>query len=51
MADKNLPKTMPCKASFVYDNGTGERSKPATKIIKNQGDLRAKPGKNAGKMS
>lgn len=46
---KNLPKAMPCKASYVYDNGTGARSESATRIIKNQGDLRAKPGKNDGK--
>ena len=49
MADKNLPKAMPVKASFVYDNGVGARSKPATRIMKGQGDLRAKKGMNNGK--
>ena len=48
--DKNLDKAMPCKSSFIYDVGTGERSKPATRVIKG-GDLRSRPGKNAGKMS
>jgi hypothetical protein len=45
---KNLPKPMSCKASFVYDIGTGERSKPATRIIKG-GDLRARKSNNNGK--
>jgi hypothetical protein len=46
---KNLPKRMPVKGSFVYDIGTGERSQPATKVIKGKGDLRAQKGKNAGR--
>lgn len=46
---KNLSKAMPCKASFIFSNGTGERSQPATRITKNQGDLRAKKGLNNGK--
>lgn len=46
---KNLPRPMACKASFVYDIGTGERSKPATRIIKNQGDLRSKKSNNNGR--
>lgn len=45
---KNLQKPMPCKASFVYDLGTGARSESATKVIKG-GDLRSRPGKNSGK--
>jgi len=45
---KNLPKSMPCKSSFVYNLGTGERSQPATRIQKG-GDLRAKKGLNNGK--
>lgn len=46
---KNLDKAMPCKGSFVYDVGTGDRSKSATRILKGKGDLRALPGKNNGK--
>ena len=46
---KNLDKAMPCKASFVFSNGTGERSKPATKILKGQGDLRSKKSNNNGR--
>jgi hypothetical protein len=46
--DKNLDRPMPCKASFVY-GGSGERDKAATKILKNQGDLRAKKGQNNGR--
>ena len=46
---KNLSKAMPCKASFVFSNGTGERSQPATKIMKGMGDLRSKKGMNNGK--
>jgi len=45
---KNLDKAMPCKASFVFSNGTGERSKPATRIIKG-GDLRSRKSNNNGK--
>jgi len=45
---QNLQKPMPCKASFTYGT-SGETSKPATKILKNQGDLRAKKGNNNGK--
>ena len=45
---KNLDKAMPCKASFTYGT-SGERSQPATKIIRGQGDLRAKKSQNNGK--
>ncbi len=46
--NKGLKKPMPAKSSFVYDIGTGERNQPATKKIKG-GDLRSRPGKNAGR--
>jgi hypothetical protein len=45
---QNLKKPMPAKASFTYGT-SGEREKAATKIIKNQGDLRAKKGQNNGR--
>ena len=45
---KNLDKPMSCKASFTFGT-SGEREKSANKIIKNQGDLRAKKGQNNGK--
>ena len=45
---KNLPKAMPVKSSFIYDNGVGQRSDPATKIIRG-GDLRSRKSNNNGK--
>ena len=45
---QNLKTPMPVKASFTFGT-SGERSKPATKIIKGQGDLRAKKGNNNGR--
>jgi len=45
---KNLDRAMPVKSSFTYGT-SGERSKPATKILKNQGDLRSKKSNNNGK--
>ena len=48
MGGKNLAKNMPCKSSFTFGT-SGERSTPATKIMKNQGDLRSKKSNNNGK--
>lgn len=45
---KNLDKAMPVKASFTYGT-SGERSQPATKIMKGMGDLRSKKSMNNGK--
>lgn len=45
---KNLPKPMPCSASFQYNLGTGSKQPDQTKVIKG-GDLRAKKGLNNGK--
>jgi len=45
---QNLKTPMPCKASFQFGS-SGETSKPATKILKNQGDLRSKKSNNNGK--
>jgi len=45
---QNLKSAMPVKASFTFGT-SGERSKPATKILKNQGDLRSKKSNNNGK--
>ena len=45
---KNLDKPMSCKASFTFGT-SGERSKPATKILKGQGDLRSKKSNNNGR--
>lgn len=44
---KNLDKAMPVKASFTYGT-SGERSQPATKILKG-GDLRTRKSNNNGK--
>ncbi len=46
--NKGLKKPAPVKSSYVYNIGTGDRNEPATKIIKG-GDLRSRPGKNAGR--
>jgi hypothetical protein len=45
---QNLKTPMPAKASFTYGT-SGERSKPATKIMKGQGDLRSRKSNNNGK--
>jgi len=45
---QNLQKPMPVKSSFTFGT-SGERSQPATRIIKGQGDLRAKKSQNNGK--
>jgi len=45
---QNLQKPMPVKASFQFGT-SGERSQPATRIQKGQGDLRAKKSNNNGK--
>lgn len=45
---KNLPKAMPCSATFVYNIGTGKRQADATKKVKGKGDLRGMKGKNNG---
>ena len=42
----NLKTPMPCTPSFTYGS-SGKTEKSATKVIKG-GDLRAKPGLNAG---
>lgn len=47
MASKNLSSPMPATASFQYGS-SGKTEKSGTKVIKG-GDLRAKPGLNAGK--
>lgn len=44
---KNLDRAMPVKSSFTYGT-SGERSKPATKILKG-GDLRTRKSNNDGK--
>ena len=46
---KNLDRPMPCKGSFVYDLGTGERSQSGTRITKGKGDLRSVKSQNNGK--
>jgi hypothetical protein len=43
-----LKKPMPNKTSFVYDIGTGEKTRSQTKVHKG-GDLRARASKNNGK--
>jgi hypothetical protein len=47
MASKNLSTPMPCTASFTAGK-SGKTEASATKVQKG-GDLRAKPGLNAGK--
>ena len=47
MASKNLSTPMPCTSSFTYGK-SGKTEASATKIVKG-GDLRSKPGLNAGK--
>jgi len=47
MASKNLATPMPATSSFSYGK-SGKTEKSGTKVIKG-GDLRAKPGLNAGK--
>ena len=46
MASKNLSTPMPCTSSFTFGK-SGKTEASATKVIKG-GDLRAKPGLNAG---
>ena len=46
MASKNLSTPMPATSSFTFGK-SGKTEKSATKVIKG-GDLRAKPGLNAG---
>jgi hypothetical protein len=45
-----MSRMMPNKGSYTKSGG-GEKEPSGTKITKGQGDLRGKPGKNAGKMS